>query len=329
MSNSCTGSDCSNKLAEYKKHIDKLLKRLRDSENQKSEHEILNLKLKHMVNSPSKIESKHFQRIFNLIQILIDSYFGKSKKEDSIRDIFLGMIDSIWTLLDTRYTDSDTWMDLKISGTSIVESLANFELPVSLPSEIPPKDSSDDHIYETLANMKKGEEFQPEQKSDQNKINLVELNKELDFLRKQTTLMREKILEQNCVIKTMCKSFSKKLHEEQQQQSQLNTSNNTATTTTTTSSVRLSSSSMNNEASSGFFNLNSSQVYSSSSDRNQTDIGRGPLKSPLSMSKESSSNKLTCPSCKMAVDARRYSVDKFEKHVAMCRNTCANGMYKS
>lgn len=53
------------------------------------------------------------------------------------------------------------------------------------------------------------------------------------------------------------------------------------------------------------------------------------LKSPLSMSKESSPNKLTCPSCKMLVDARRYPVDKFEKHVASCKNTCANGMYKS
>jgi len=76
MSNSCTGTDCSNKLAEYKNGIDKLLKRLRDSEHQKSEYEILNLTLKQKLNRPSKIESKHFQRIFNLIQILIDDYFG-------------------------------------------------------------------------------------------------------------------------------------------------------------------------------------------------------------------------------------------------------------
>lgn len=91
----------------------------------------------------------------------------------------------------------------------------------------------------------------------------MKLNKEVDSLRKQTTMMREKIVEQNCLIKNMCKTFSKKLQDEQHQQqhSQLNTSNNTTTTTTTTSSVRLSSSSINNnESSSGFFNLNSSQV---------------------------------------------------------------------
>lgn len=92
----------------------------------------------------------------------------------------------------------------------------------------------------------------------------MELNKEVDSLRKQTTMMREKIVEQNCLIKKMCKTFSKKLQDEQhhqQQHSQFNTSNNTTTTTTTTSSVRLSSSSINNnESSSGFFNLNSSQV---------------------------------------------------------------------
>ena len=80
MSNSCTGSDCSNKLAEYKKHIDKLLKRLRDSENQRSEYEILNVQMTKKLLHPSKTESKHFQRIFNLIQILIDSYFGNQKK---------------------------------------------------------------------------------------------------------------------------------------------------------------------------------------------------------------------------------------------------------
>ena len=95
-------------------------------------------------------------------------------------------------------------------------------------------------------------------------INLKELNKEVELLRKQTTMMREKIFEQNCVIKNMCKSFSKKLQvdkeQQQQQQQQLNTSSNTTTTTTTTtSSVRLSSCS--NEVSSGSFNLNSSQVF--------------------------------------------------------------------
>lgn len=79
MSNSCTGSDCSNKIAEYKKHIDKLLKRLRESENQRSEYEINNVEMKKKLLHPSKTESKHFQRIFNLIQILIDNYFGKLK----------------------------------------------------------------------------------------------------------------------------------------------------------------------------------------------------------------------------------------------------------
>lgn len=323
MSNSCTGSDCSNKLAEYKNGIDKLLKRLRDSDYQKSQYEIQNLTLKQKLNRPSKIESKHFQRIFNLIQILIDRYFGKSKREDSIRDIFLAMIDSIWSLLATRYTDNDSWLDLKYLGTNIVEALANLELPPFVQSDMPPNNLSDDHIYETLANLKKGEEFQHEKQSNINKINIIELNKEVDFLKKQTTMMREKILEQNCIIKTMCKSFSKKLQAEkleQQQLNQLNTSNNTTTNTTTSSSVRLSSCS--NEVSSSSFNLNSSQVYSSSSEKNHTDIGRVPLpRSPLSIGKESS---LTCPSRKILVDARRYSVDKFDKHGAICKNTCAN-----
>lgn len=93
---------------------------------------------------------------------------GKSQKEESIRDIFLNMVDSIWTLLDIRYTDSSSWIDLKISGTNIVEALANFELPVSLPSEMASKNLSDDHIYETLSNLKKGEELQSEQKSNLN-----------------------------------------------------------------------------------------------------------------------------------------------------------------
>lgn len=79
MSSSCTGSDCSNKLAEYKKHIDKLLRRLRESENQRSEYEINNVEMKKKLLHPSKTESKHFQRIFNLIQILIDNYFGRLK----------------------------------------------------------------------------------------------------------------------------------------------------------------------------------------------------------------------------------------------------------
>ena len=76
MSSSCTGVDCSNKIAEYKNGIDKLLKRLRDSENTKSEYEIQNLTLKQKLNRPSKIESKHFQQIFNLIQDLIQIFFG-------------------------------------------------------------------------------------------------------------------------------------------------------------------------------------------------------------------------------------------------------------
>jgi len=73
------------------------------------------------------------------------------------------------------------------------------------------------------------------------------------------------------------------------------------------------------------------KAYSCPSDKtNNNDIGRGPLRSPLSMSKEQSpSNKLACPSCKLLVDVRRTSVDMFEKHVVMCKNTCTNGMYKS
>ncbi len=80
MSSSCTGADCSNKLAEYKNGIDKLLKRLRDSEHTKSEYEIINLTLKQKLNRPSKIESKHFQQIFSLIQELIEFHFSKQPR---------------------------------------------------------------------------------------------------------------------------------------------------------------------------------------------------------------------------------------------------------
>ena len=88
---------------------------------------------------------------------------GKSKKEDSIRDVFLGVIDSIWSLLAARYTDNDSWLDLKYLGTSIVEALANLEMP---PTTDMPKNISDEHIYETLSNLKKGEEFHYEKKAD-------------------------------------------------------------------------------------------------------------------------------------------------------------------
>jgi hypothetical protein len=88
---------------------------------------------------------------------------GKSKREDSIRDVFLGVIDSIWSLLAARYTDNDSWLDLKYLGTSIVEALANLELP---PTTDMPKNISDEHIYETLSNLKKGEEFHYEKKAD-------------------------------------------------------------------------------------------------------------------------------------------------------------------
>ncbi len=84
MSSSCTGVDCSSKLAEYKNGIDKLLKRLRDSEHTKSEYEILNLTLKQKLNRPSKTESKHFQQIFNLIQELIGIYFSKKNYTNSL-----------------------------------------------------------------------------------------------------------------------------------------------------------------------------------------------------------------------------------------------------
>jgi len=342
MSSSCTGSDCANKIAEYKNGIDKLLKRLRDSENQKAEHEILNLTLKQKLNRPSKTESKHFQRLFTFIQSLVENYFGKSKKDDSIRDIFLGMIDSIWSLLAARYSDIDSWLDLKYLGTNLVENLANFELPSSpsiLSIDNSRHNSTDEHVYETLAYLKKENELQRSNKSlysnedinkfESNKVNFSELNKELECLRKETNVLHEKIQEQNYFIKNLVKLFSQKLKSEKQQNHNENhvITNLNTTTNTTSSSVRLSSCS--NDISSGSFNLNTSQgtnnninTFSSSCPNDKYIDGRGSVRSPLSMTREGTT--FVCPTCKVPVDSRRCSVEKFEKHVAACKDTSTN-----
>ena len=79
MSTSCNTTECQLKFVEYKNSIDKLLKRLRDSEQQKGEYEIYNLTLKHKLKRPAKTESKHFEKLFEYIDTLIHNYFGKKK----------------------------------------------------------------------------------------------------------------------------------------------------------------------------------------------------------------------------------------------------------
>ena len=60
------------------------------------------------------------------------------------------MIDSIWSLLAARYTDIDSWLDLKYLGTNLVETLTSFDQTQG------PEKSED---LDTIANLKKGEEF--------------------------------------------------------------------------------------------------------------------------------------------------------------------------
>lgn len=338
MSNSCcNGSDCANKIAEYKNGIDKLLKRLRDSENLKSEYEIANLTLKQKLNRPSKTESKNFQRMFTLIQSLIENYFGKSKKDDSIRDIFLGMIDSIWSLLAARYSDIDSWLDLKYLGTNLVENLANLELPSSLDNSR--NNSTSEHVYETLSDLKKGNELNKllfsNEENDQfefNKFNFTELNKELECMKKETNILHEKIQDQNGFIKNLIKLYAQKEAKLYSQidnlQQKHNVTNLNTTANTTSSSVRLSECS--NDISSGSFNLNTSQgttnntLSSSCPKLNDKYIdGRGVIRSPLSMTNREGTT-FVCPTCKVPVDSRRCSVEKFEKHVAACKNSSTN-----
>lgn len=319
MSNTCTGSDCSNKIAEYKNGIDKLLKRLRESENQRSEYEIQNLTLKQKLNRPSKSETKHFQRMFNLIHTLMDNHFeGKSKKDESIRDVFLGMIDSIWSLLAARYTDIDSWLDLKYLGTNLVETLTSFDQTQG------PEKSED---LDTIANLKKGEEFKESDfKLEFNKENFAELTNELDTLKGETSRLTEKILEQNCVIKNLCKSFAKKLNKEKQQQI-LNTSNNSTATGPSSSSGRLSCSS--NEISSGSFNLNSSQntnptLNTTCPDDKQNVDTRSAIRISTSQRDGVNVTTMSCPTCRKLVDMRRCSMEKFEKHIVACKEICTN-----
>lgn len=42
------------------------------------------------------------------------------------------MIDSIWSLLAARYSDPDSWLDLKYIGTNLVERLTNYKHSVTV-----------------------------------------------------------------------------------------------------------------------------------------------------------------------------------------------------
>jgi hypothetical protein len=76
----CSSQECISKFAEYKYGIDKLLMRLRESEQEKSEHVITNITLKQQLNQPSKSESKSFIKLFNHIESLIDNHLSKKIK---------------------------------------------------------------------------------------------------------------------------------------------------------------------------------------------------------------------------------------------------------
>ena len=78
-------------------------------------------------------------------------------------------------------------------------------------------------------------------------MNIVELNHEIEFLKKQSKVLNKKLVEQNCFIKNLIGSFQHNLKAEKRD------ANNSST-----SSGRLSTCS--NEVSSESINFNSSQV---------------------------------------------------------------------
>ena len=60
------------------------------------------------------------------------------------------MIDSIWSLLAARYSDPDSWLDLKYIGTNLVERLTTYKHQATVEAE----KQSNEHIYETLSELK-------------------------------------------------------------------------------------------------------------------------------------------------------------------------------
>jgi len=86
------------------------------------------------------------------------------------------------------------------------------------------------------------------------KVNLAELNKEVDSLRKEANILTKKVSEQNLIIKGLIRSLKVKMNTEQKQTGAINS--NQSTVTSSSSGM----SSCSNEASSGSFNLTSSQV---------------------------------------------------------------------
>lgn len=313
MSTSCNTTECQLKFVEYKNSIDKLLKRLRDSEQQKGEYEIYNLTLKHKLKRPAKTESKHFEKLFEYIDTLIHNYFGKEEINQSIRDTFLGMIDSIWSLLAARYSDPDSWLDLKYIGTNLVERLTTYKHQATVEAE----KQSNEHIYETLSELKAANRQKkiPDTSNDLefNKVNIVELNHEIEFLKKQSKVLNKKLVEQNCFIKNLIGSFQHNLKAEKRD------ANNSST-----SSGRLSTCS--NEVSSESINFNSSQVttgtLSSSCPSDRNAEGRGSVRNLMGSNKDFST--FTCPHCKIPIDSNRCPIEKFERHVQACKDTNIN-----
>lgn len=310
MSNSCTGVDCLNTIGN-------LIDQLRDTEKERDDYETRNTHYKRQLKRPSKTESMFFQKIFNSMQILIDCYFGKNKKEDTIRQIFLDMIDSVWSLLATRYSDKDAWLDLKYLGSNIVEKLANLELSSSV-SQDTGKKNINEQEFDTIDFLKKETQKSAADKllKESKKVDLTELNNDLEFFKKETNLLKTKVNEQNAIIKNLIKSFTVKLNSEKKSTS---TNTNVTALNTTTSSVSSSS-----------FNLtNTSQVTTSIASPTSDKMidSRGYFRSTSSLNKDSAST-LVCPVCKVLVDQRRCSIEKFERHVQACKESFSNAHLK-
>ncbi len=62
------------------------------------------------------------------------------------------MIDSLWSLLASRYSDLDSWLDLKYMGTHIVENLMKL-----MDNNAENKEQAAENVYETLANLKEAQ----------------------------------------------------------------------------------------------------------------------------------------------------------------------------
>ncbi len=62
------------------------------------------------------------------------------------------MIDSLWSLLASRYNDLDSWLDLKYMGTSIVENLIK-----QMDNSPASKEKFHEEAYDTLSNLKENQ----------------------------------------------------------------------------------------------------------------------------------------------------------------------------